>query len=319
MERPTPPGLEKPHATGRVLGALVGRAWLDGAFNDLTINQAKLNINGEGDGGIKVARHLLFEGTIQNMQDVSAFPFDASDVELSFYTLGAWKTYDLSLGGESGPGKVQKYRLEYKGDDYRVKITPALRYEDSIPNWRLKACAYTITGGNGTFKVRLLVERKVTFYVAKVIFPLWVLGAIGLTTFMYEVDDFGSRMSNVSGMILSIFALLYVVSESLPKTNFLTTIDHMVLADLCLLLGCGVESVIVLSMDRGPAMTFNWVCGGVLSLLFIVMSGFSAWYSYKQASTCTEKWRAYHQKSGLWRGPHEIESIKLNHGDFADP
>ena len=57
--------------------------------------------------------------------------------------------------------------------------------------------------------------------------PLYLVTALSFTTFEFEVDDLENRNNTVLTTFLAAFAMLYVVGEALPKTDFLTKVDKV--------------------------------------------------------------------------------------------
>ena len=61
----------------------------------------------------------------------------------------------------------------------------------------------------------------------KALVPLYFLMILSFGTFEFDVDDLSNRNGSVSTYFLAAFAMLYVVGEALPKTDFLTKIDKV--------------------------------------------------------------------------------------------
>jgi hypothetical protein len=81
----------------------------------------------------------------------------------------------------------------------------------------------------------------------KALLPLYLVTALSFTTFDVPTDSMGivERYSMISTYFLAAFAMLYVVGESLPKTDFLTKIDKViVMTTMSLALNCAATTVI---------------------------------------------------------------------------
>ena len=61
----------------------------------------------------------------------------------------------------------------------------------------------------------------------KALLPLYFLMILSFGTFEFDVDNIEARSGSVSTYFLAAFAMLYVVGEALPKTDFLTKIDKV--------------------------------------------------------------------------------------------
>ena len=64
-------------------------------------------------------------------------------------------------------------------------------------------------------------------------------------TFEFSVSDLSSRNDSLSTYFLAAFAMLYVVGESLPKTDLLTRIDKVIVLTTSCLVITGITSVVL--------------------------------------------------------------------------
>ena len=99
------------------------------------------------------------------------------------------------------------------------------------------------------------ISRASAFYFYKAQLPMYMLSALATCTFDAPADDTSHRDSMVATYFLAMFALLYVVSEALPKTTYLTRLDLLVIVNLAMLCAMGLFSrvlnYIIKSGDRG--------------------------------------------------------------------
>lgn len=124
---------------------------------------------------------------------------------------------------------------------------------------------------------------------------------LGVSTFLYEATDFGDRMGNVSGMMLTLFALLYVVGDTLPKRNKLSCIDKMVMATIVLLLAAAIESMVLCILQRIEteetqdesltSQNLDLILFGASLGLFILAMVYYTMRAVKQASTALDQLR----------------------------
>ena len=84
-------------------------------------------------------------------------------------------------------------------------------------------------------QVSLHVSRKYGFYEMKVLLPLVLLTNGSFLLMLEGADSIGERMELMFTMFLAAFALLYVVGETVPRVDFLTTIDRIIYLSLFVL------------------------------------------------------------------------------------
>eukprot|EP01048_Picozoa_sp_COSAG05_P018861 COSAG05_NODE_2840_length_2582_cov_1.500201_1_plen_438_part_00 len=89
------------------------------------------------------------------------------------------------------------------------------------------------------------VERKFGFYMLKVLLPLYLLLLITFCNAGHPTDEVGSRLSFTVTGFLAAFAMLYIVGESLPKAERLTTIDQVITLTTVTICCLGMSSVYV--------------------------------------------------------------------------
>ena len=68
--------------------------------------------------------------------------------------------------------------------------------------------------------------------------------------FLYDPSELDARVNVCVTMFLATAALLYVVSESLPKTDFLTKLDQLILLTLFVQVLATIETWLVALMTR---------------------------------------------------------------------
>lgn len=97
-----------------------------------------------------------------------------------------------------------------------------------------------------------------SFYVYKVLFPLWLIVITSLATFGIDTADLQGRLEVLFTLLLSTIALVYVVQESIPKISFLTLVDKIVNITL-LQLALAVLFSYVISLKKDNAATLNLI------------------------------------------------------------
>jgi hypothetical protein len=90
-----------------------------------------------------------------------------------------------------------------------------------------------------------------------------------MSTFHFETDNLSDRVSTVSTYFLAAFAMLYVVGAALPKTDFLTKIDTVIVMTTVSLAFTGVASLVLAKMNKEMVANVadDWNLGMEVSLV----------------------------------------------------
>ena len=90
-----------------------------------------------------------------------------------------------------------------------------------------------INGAEGTeLTLNFHVTRKYGYYGYKVMVPLYLLVASSLTVFTIDPQHSLERKEMANNMIMAACGLLFVVANELPRLDFLTAIDQVVLSSM---------------------------------------------------------------------------------------
>lgn len=198
----------------------------------------------------RARRHCHYVGTVDNPMDLRAFPFDMDKIELKFTTSSHYCVNDNTFSGAMAAGK--SYRLRPVCEQGEGKQLD-LRWSGQIGEWILHGVSTKIeelpVSAHGTEKTMMLLSFHVTrmagYYFWKALLPLYLLTALSMTTFHFETNDLAARSGTVSTYFLAAFAMLYVVGESLPKTDFLTKIDTVIVLTTISLALTGLASLVI--------------------------------------------------------------------------
>jgi hypothetical protein len=195
----------------------------------------------------RLSRVRAYSGTVDNPMDLRSFPFDMDRIEMRFFTSSNYITYDGERGGNVPKGR--SYRLRQIQDASEGKWL-AVKWSGLIGEWTLHGISSKIqesATGDGTFDytnipISFHVTRNSGFYFWKALLPLYLLTALSMTTFQFETDNLEARLSQVMTAFLAAFAMLYVVGAALPKTDFLTKIDTVIVLTTVSLAFTGLAS-----------------------------------------------------------------------------
>lgn len=165
--------------------------------------------------------------------ELQDFPLDLDDIGIELLTGCLYRSLDgTTTMGEERHGKqysVQMISRPGEGDFISAK------WSGRIAEWTLHGVSCSIEtlppDQNGQeeieVKLRYHVSRRASFYFWKALLPLYLLTVLSFSSFEFDVLDLSSRNDTTSTYFLAAFAMLYVVGEALPKTDFLTKVDKV--------------------------------------------------------------------------------------------
>ena len=94
--------------------------------------------------------------------------------------------------------------------------------------------------------------------------------------FQFETEDFAGRMNFSATMFLSTFAVLYVVGGSLPKTDFLTAVDQIIVltlvTQLAIALSCLIDFKLFTSGQHELAQRTNSLFLNGTIMMYIIIN-----------------------------------------------
>ena len=106
--------------------------------------------------------------------------------------------------------------------------------------------------------------------------PLYLLTLLNLASVSaFETDNLSDRIATTATFFLAAFAMLYVVGSALPKTDFLTRIDLVILLTTCSLAAIGLGSCVIawLHAHLGPATATEVNLGLEIATLVVNLFG----------------------------------------------
>jgi hypothetical protein len=162
-----------------------------------------------------------------------------------------------------------------------------------------------------------------------------------MSTFHFECDNLSDRTATVSTYFLAAFAMLYVVGESLPKTDFLTKIDRVIVISTVSLASTGFASVLTAKLHEDApqvAELWNFRIEMTLMLAYMILNMiifFPSWRRQRQivqalstggetlnmeASSASNTYTAVSKSETPTRGTSLSQSADESHGnDEARP
>lgn len=224
-------------------------------------------------------------GIVSNPMQLESFPFDLDDIIMSFESGYMFRAADNSTVAAVTEGHLYTVRKIRKSGEGKW-INPY--FHGHIAEWTLHGVSTVIENyvdpadglGMADLHIAVHISRGAAYYFWKALMPLYLLTILSFTTFEFEVDDLSSRNDTVSTYFLAAFAMLYVVGESLPRTDFLTKIDVVIILTTSWLVVIGIVSVILHRVakkdDNGTSLTladtWNTRCEVGLLVLYTIIN-----------------------------------------------
>jgi len=223
----------------------------------------------------RMKRGLEFTGCIDNVVDISLFPFDIDRVTCEFFSASSWMSYDQTMTSQVPNGQtyqLREVREQGEGDFFCLCWTGRVHEWDLLGySYELFSTTYSFGQTAMLFNFSFLLARKTSFYAIKVIFPLIATSIMGACTLVFPIDELGDRAALSSTMFLAAFALLFLVSDQIPKSDTITTIDKLSLAALLLLFATGVQGFLLTAFNEEQHGTIN---------LYTSIALVGAWIAY---------------------------------------
>lgn len=103
----------------------------------------------------------------------------------------------------------------------------------------------------------LHIARTPNFYVRKGIVPLYLVSLFGLFTFVIEPADLTGRISVLSALFLTVYAIQWVTVERLPRLPFNTVLDGVAESVVAVLIFNVVGMCVAFRAGRPPGGCFG--------------------------------------------------------------
>tara|TARA_B100000965_G_scaffold397761_1_gene414788 strand:- start:252 stop:1976 length:1725 start_codon:yes stop_codon:yes gene_type:complete len=186
--------------------------WVSGLGNVPNLLQNKAIINHKSSSVYK----------IRNDFNLKSFPFDKQ--KLTIYLRAHLGHKDISSYRSKVSHKTIKRALEFKDANSiqgwnikNIKSNYSL-YEDSID----------LKFYDG-FKLELEIERKSGYYISKIILPIILILIICWSAIWIDPKEIESRLTITIVCLLSLIAYNFVIDSQLPKLEYLTIMDYIIL------------------------------------------------------------------------------------------
>jgi len=179
------------------------------------------------DGLVEFTVTEQFNGKVNRVFDLKKFPFDSHflDIEMVQKPTTFWMyLWDRYYGRTSEQDSVLDENLRLIQDQ-----TAEWRYEDYFHSEGLH---YIGTERVPTEKIVIsfLIERESSFYIYKIILPIFFILTLTVAIFWIDIRQIESRLTVSVVGFLTLIAYNFVIQDELPNLGYLTLMDKFVIS-----------------------------------------------------------------------------------------
>jgi hypothetical protein len=221
------------------------------------------NFTNKDTGEMKYTQQYRGQLTVE--PNLTHFPFDSLIVDISI------------VPRFSGIDKIVLVP-----DEKYVPVDVVHRMSDWMVDKRGTACARVfepypkVKRSNVVFT--LFMRRRYKYYIYKIMSICAILVSWSWVVFWMDYTEFGDRMTILLTLFLAAVAFLISIDDNLPKVDYLTTMDKMLLYSMLMIFLAAVESFSCLVMGQASGYadaidTLERVCRYVFPLAFLLVFG----------------------------------------------
>jgi len=189
-----------------------------------------------------------YAGTFSNRMDLEDFPFDEQILSIA-----------LESQNEDANKMVFSFRpiqggaVDIRGRTIPVPQKAILSQSIHLPEWTLAGTSvhestsryYGGTEPYSRVQFDVTIDRRVGYYIWKVMSVLVMLVVLSWVIFLIDPADIGNRMAVSITLFLAAVAFAFVTSGLIPRISYLTLLDLYILGCYVLLFLAPVESLLV--------------------------------------------------------------------------
>lgn len=154
----------------------------------------------------------------KNLYDLKTFPFDKQKL---VFEIANVDTFD-------------EYAIDYK--TYTVRAVDSYFKNGNINGWNLNGYEIKNTVFKGPIgenysgiEIILEIERKTGYYIYKVILPILLILLVCWSVMWIDPKELESKLTITIVCLLSLIAYNFVIDKELPKLEYLTVLDWIIL------------------------------------------------------------------------------------------
>lgn len=197
--------------------------------------------------------------------DIRQFPFDLDALDFNFDTYGC----TFSTLGHTRKGAMaftRTYELSPVTNNAKEGLNILMRWNLQVPGWDCYGWAFstkpyvTAAGApNTAIKFSILFSRYSWYYVRKIVLPFIAMTIILALAHCGDHTEFYDRLGFVSTMFLANVAVMLVIGEHLPKTNFITYAEQLAIVSTSLTaVDCLIVAIAYIIDTQGLSVEAFW-------------------------------------------------------------
>ena len=97
--------------------------------------------------------------------------------------------------------------------------------------------------GTAGFQMEIEVERRITYYIAKIILPLCLIVIMSWIPLWTDPRKIGSNLAISATSFLTLVAYLFAITVLLPRVSYLTRMDMFIILSTIMVFACLLETV----------------------------------------------------------------------------
>lgn len=190
------------------------------------------------DGTVFYKEKFVVE--LEGRFDLSKFPHDVQSLEIEIESFAWDEEYLILHADEAMTGFSTKFELpEWHTVNVKTKIEDVQEIGDRSPF--------------SEFLMIVDVERKIGFYLWKILLPFSLLVVLSWSVFWMDHEDLPSRLGVSFTGILTVVAYQFVTISKLPNIPYLTLMDKLIFMSFVLMLLTILENLVVSQIKKSDA------------------------------------------------------------------
>lgn len=181
--------------------------------------------------------YRIYRLAVREVFELQRFPFDRQVIKCTFQTYG---------------GKFCKWNAPENDMPYGVRGDIIWKDYDSIAEYDQSIWIIDWVDGEinseGTpsyYKLSFGLSRTSTYYLTNFVLVSYFVVGSSLSCIAVDHNDFGSRASITYTLLLTMVALKFVMSSSIPRINYLTLFDSYNIIGMLMIIAVIVENFFV--------------------------------------------------------------------------
>ena len=158
--------------------------------------------------------------TLKNPFNLKNFPFDKQRIEIFLYQqekdIDVWKS------------SVTDFTLKQAEDFKKLNTIQGWNITDFDMSYKMYNHPYYGEEYDG-FSLKYDIERKSGYYIFKIIIPIFLILCVCWSACWIDPKEIESRLTVTIVCLLSLIAYNFVIDSDLPKLEYLTIMDYIIL------------------------------------------------------------------------------------------